>query len=206
MAGQRDMSRRFALALVACAAGLPAAPGVAQQRGQILVVSRGRIFEEAQAAMVLAEAEREQTAQLQAEIDEVRSALTAEEEELARLRDTLPSEEFDQRAASYDQRVRRERRRAQARAEALQQAFQDARRGLVEALDPLLEEIRLQLGAVAILDADQVLVHDPGADITEEVLERFNAAVAEPDIPAYEDSSLPVEDLPPVPLPGGRDP
>ncbi|MDT8344202.1 MAG: OmpH family outer membrane protein [Thermohalobaculum sp.] len=120
------------------------------------------------------------TEALQREIDAVKAALTAEEEELTRLRATLPRDAFDARVAAFDQRVREERRMAQSRAAALQRAYRDARRQLVDALGGVLEELRLELGALAILDAEGVLAVDPSIDVTARAIALFDDRISVP--------------------------
>jgi Skp family chaperone for outer membrane proteins len=146
----------------------------------VLVVSRTAVLERTQAAERLATLEREMTTRVQAEIDAVKAELTNEEEELARLRTSLPREEFEARVATFDRRVRRERREAQSKAAALQQAFRDARRELVAALDPILEEVRVGMGARVIVNAESVLAADPSIDITRRVIALFDERVSVP--------------------------
>ncbi|MEM1383186.1 MAG: OmpH family outer membrane protein [Pseudomonadota bacterium] len=159
----------------------------------IIVVDRGRLFEEALPARALADEERAQTAELQAEIDDVRGKLNTEEEELARQRGVIPEDEFQTRALAFEERVNRERRRAQSRAERLQETFQDARRQLVEDLNPVLEELRVQAGAIAVLDAEDVLVYDPAIDLTGAALDLFNRRVSMPELPDLEEEVIPSE-------------
>lgn len=183
-------SRRTGLAAALTAMLLAAAPahaaaqtaeeGALPSAGRVLVVSRVRVLEEIDAARHLSQEEAAATERLQREIDEVKAELTAEEEELTRLRETLPREEFEARVAAFDERVRDERRSAQNRAAVLQQVFRDARRELVDALGQVLETVRVDMGAVAIVNADAVLAHDPVIDATDRVIELFNQTVAVP--------------------------
>ncbi|MCL5777471.1 OmpH family outer membrane protein [Limibaculum sp. FT325] len=185
--GQRRGLRRVALAGLSALilqlsppAGLPLAPAARAQEPRILVVSRGRVLEEAAAARRLAESEVAATEALQRDIDAVKAELAAEEEELTRLRAALPREEFERRVAAFDQRVREERRRAQSLAASLQRAYRDARRQLVDALAPILDEVRTERGAIAILDAASVLVADPAIDVTGRVIELYDQRVSVP--------------------------
>ncbi|MEO1458811.1 MAG: OmpH family outer membrane protein, partial [Pseudomonadota bacterium] len=130
----------------------------------------------------LARAEREMTAALQATVDATKRQLTAEEEELARIRGNLARETFEARVAAFDQRVRAERRAAQSCAAALQQVFRAARRRLVEALGPVLEVVRARRDADLVVNADSVLAARPGTDVTSEVIERLDAVAAVPAI------------------------
>jgi len=171
-----------ALAFGVALTAIPA-PAEAQAGDEVLVVSRKRVLNETAQAQALAKAETDLTAALQAEVDKIKAALTKEEQELARQRATLDRESFEQRVAEFDRRVRRERRDTQERAATLQNAFRDERVKLLDALGPVLEEVRAAHGANLILNTDVVLAADPALDVTDEVIARFNATVPPPAIP-----------------------
>ena len=156
----------------------------------ILLVSRKRLLNETTHAKALLSAEIELTSELQRRVDAIKASLTADEQELTRLRPTLGREEFEVRVAQFDKDVRRQRREAQKYAAALQNAFRAERLKLVQALDPLLDEVRAEHGASVILNADQVLTSDPSLDVTDEMIAKFNATVAQPTIPDLDDLSL----------------
>ena len=178
-------SRRRALALAAVPLAL-ALPAAGQERQPILIVSRKRLLNETANARALLAAEKRLTAELQARIDETKRELAAEEQELARLRATLPREEFEARTAAFDRRVRRERREAQRQAAALQTAFRAERVDLLEALGRTLEAVRAERGASLILNEEQAMAVDPALDITDTVIRRFDASVPPPTIPNLE--------------------
>lgn len=189
-------SRRRTLGLIAALAAPWPLPVQAQGQGdQILVVSRKRLLHETQHAQALSSAEIELTAELQRRVDAIKAELTAEEQELARLRGSLPRDEFDQRVATFDRRVRDERRRTQQHATNLQNALRTERLKLVESIGPLLEAVRVAKGAQLILNADQVLAVDHTTDVTAEVIAQFDAAVPPPVIPDL-DALAPVENSP----------
>jgi len=176
--------RTIALALVALGHGLGLGQGrAAADEAAILIVSRKRLLNDTAHARALLKAENELTAELQLRIDAIKAELTAEEQELARLRPTLDREVFAARVAAFDRNVRRQRRAAQKHAAALQNAFRAERLKLVEALGPLLAEVREAHGASVMLNSDQVLASDPALDVTDEVIDRFNATVPPPVIP-----------------------
>jgi len=156
----------------------PAAPPV-------LMVSRTRVLKEARAARALQDAEDALSAQLQDQYDRVKEKFSAEEKELTALRPTLDRETFDARVADFDRRLRITRRRTQDRASELQKRFQSARLELVRALDPLLEQIRRERGALVILNIDNALAVDPSIDITNDVIALFNDTLSEPPIPEF---------------------
>ena len=162
----------------ACAGSVAAA-----QSGGVFVISRKRLLTESKPTKILREAELELTARLQAEIDRIKSALAAEEADLTRRRAEIPPEEMARLATDFDRRVRSVRVLAQERAKAVQSAFQAARANLVLELPPILEKLRLEVGAVAILDADQTLAIDPKNDLTDRAIAMLNEALPAPDVP-----------------------
>ncbi len=185
--GLKPWTRRKAIALAVLGLGLGLGLGRATaDEAAILMVSRKRLLNDTTHARALLKAEIELTSELQRRIDAIKAELTAEEQELTRLRPTLDREVFAARVAAFDRNVRRQRRAAQKQAAALQSAFRAERLKLVEALDPLLEEVREANGASAILNSDQVLASDPALDVTEEVIARFNATVPPPVVPDLE--------------------
>ncbi len=187
--GPPAWTRRRALALAALPI-LPAwlaAPAGAQEDGGILVVSRKRLLNETRHARALLEAEQRLTAELQSRIDETKSELAAEEQDLARLRSSLPREEFEARTAAFDRRVRHERREAQRQAAALQTAFRTERVKLLEALGKVLEQVRGERGARLILNEEQAMAVDPAIDVTDAVIARFDAMVPPSEVPDLAD-------------------
>ncbi|MEO1467491.1 MAG: OmpH family outer membrane protein [Pseudomonadota bacterium] len=176
-------------AILAGAAALVAGGAAAQNLDRVftsgprvLVVSRKRVLEESAAARALARRERELTARVQADVDRVKGELAAEEEALALARPTMARDAFDARAQAFRDRVLRERRSAQSRSAALQQVFRQARGELVRALGPILEQIRVERDADAVLNADAVLAAAPEADVTADAIAAFDAAVAMPQV------------------------
>ncbi len=179
--------RTIALAVLALGHGLGLGRGrAAADEAAILIVSRKRLLNDTAHARALLKAETELTAELQLQVDAIKAELTVEEQELARLRPTLEREVFAARVNAFDRKVRRQRRAAQKHAATLQNAFRAERLKLVEALGPLLEEVREAHGASVILNSDQVLAADPVIDVTDEVIARFNAAVPPPVIPGLD--------------------
>ncbi len=182
----RGWSRRRVLAVLAVAA-LPAAlvpaAAKAQRQPPILTVSRQRLLNDTRYARELAGAEQRMTNELQSRIDATKRELTEREQELTRLRGTLPREEFEALTAAFDRRVRRERREAQGLSSALQSAFRNERVKLLEMLDDVLEQVRAERGASLILNQDDAIASDPALDITEEVVARFDRTVPLPEIP-----------------------
>jgi Skp family chaperone for outer membrane proteins len=200
----RLWTRRRTIALVALGLGLGPFSGLEPGRASageavILIVSRKRLLNDTAHARALLRAETEMTAELQRQIDAIKAELAAEEQELARLRPILEREVFAARVSAFDRNVRRQRRAAQKYATSLQNAFRAERLKLVEALGPLLEEVRGARGASVILNSDQVLASDPALDVTDEVIARFEATVAPPVLPGLDPLILAPQPVPPAP-------
>ena len=179
----RPWTRREAVALAVLAPGLGLSLGRAAAESVIITVSRKRLLNDTDHARALLKAEITLNTELQHRIDVVKAELTAEEQELVRLRPTLDREVFAARVAAFDRKVRRQRRTAQQQAALLQSAFRAERLKLVSALDPLLEEARQAHGASVVLNSDLVLNSDPSLDVSDEVIARFNDTVAPPVFP-----------------------
>lgn len=175
----------FALAAAALAAALgaagPGAPPAAAEPPTILIVDRERALRESAPATRLAEAAREQRLALRAELDRLSAELEAEEEEIAALREVATKDAFDARVRAFDARVREARRESAAKGEALEAKLAAARRSLALQLGPVLQELLAERGALLIVDASAALAAQPGADVTEEAIRRFNGRARLPE-------------------------
>lgn len=146
----------------------------------VIVVSRERVLRETKAGLQLRAAERELSADFQAQVDAVKAEIEAEEEEIATQRAELSRDEFERRAARFDRKVRIARRRSQRRAAELQQAVRAARDELIAALGPILIDVLRAEGAEIVLDADQVLIAAPTVNMTDAVIQLFDERVGAP--------------------------
>ena len=166
-----------------CAVIVAPAPVFGQSDAPLFVISRTRLLSESEPTRILRAAEAEATSKLQAEIDRTKAMLAREEAELTRRRDEIPAAEMARLATDFDRRVRLARRLAQERAGVVQNAFQEARAKLVQVLPPILEQLRIEAGAVAIIDADQALAIAPEHDLTDRAIALLNARVPAPEVP-----------------------
>ncbi len=171
--------------------------------GGVIVVSRERVLQDTVAGRALRAAERDLGAAFEARVDAAKSALDAEEAELARIRGQLGRDEFESRAAAFDRRVRRARRLSQKQAAELQRSVRLARDRLAAQLGPVLIEILRQTGASVVLDAGQILVASPMVDATDEAIRLFDERVAAPEIALPDPEPLiePETDTVPDPAP-----
>ncbi|QIE56079.1 OmpH family outer membrane protein [Pikeienuella piscinae] len=140
----------------------------------ILIVDREKALRESRPAASLGEQERNARIALKKELDKLRAELEEEEANIAAMREIAPKDVFEARVRAFDIRVRDARRESQEKGEALQARFVAARRDLAAALEPVLQELLDETGASLIVDARTVLAARSGADVTEEVIRRFN--------------------------------
>ncbi|MDF2231650.1 OmpH family outer membrane protein [Albimonas sp. CAU 1670] len=148
-------------------------------RSPILIVNRQAVLENSAAARALQETERETLERVTAELERVKTELQVEEQELTRLKPTLPPEQFDARAREFDRKVKAERAAGQERRALFQKFTQEARQALASALPRVLEALRRETGALVLLDASALAAADPSLDVTALAIERYDAEMGD---------------------------
>ena len=116
-----------------------------------------------------------ESVEIAAENRRIEAELTAEERELTELRDSLAPTDFRARAEAFDEKVQRLRREQDEKARAVGQRNDEARRALLTAAQPILLQLMIESGAVAVLDRRGVLLSVESVDITDEAIQRVNA-------------------------------
>lgn len=161
------------------------APAVAQQDGGltnlgvvqslILTIAPERLYSESAFGKRIGREIEAEGAEIAAENRRIEAELTAEEKTLTEARDSLPPSEFRERAAAFDEKVQQLRREQDEKARALGQKAEEARRALLTAVQPLLSQLMIESGAVAILDRRAVLLSVDAVDITDQAILRVDA-------------------------------
>lgn len=142
----------------------------------MLVVDLEAAVNDSAAGRALRDVEVAERRALQARFEEVRIALEAEEQEMARVRRDTPRRAFEERVVAFDQRVRAARRAAQEAGASLEARHAAGRRTLLAIAEPLLDALMVERDAAAVLDRAAVLRVDPDIDITQTLVEALNAA------------------------------
>ncbi|MCK0151149.1 OmpH family outer membrane protein [Marivita sp. S6314] len=165
------------------------APASAQQDGGlsnlgvvqsvILTISPDALFNQSAFGQRIAREIEAESAQIASENRRIEAELTSEERELTELRDTLAPAEFRARADAFDEKVQKLRREQDEKARALGQRTEEARRALLSAVQPVLLQIMVDSGAVAVLDRRAVLLSADAVDITEQAIQRVNEEFGE---------------------------
>ncbi len=182
-------SRRTALGALFGALLCIASTGQAQQDGGlsnvgvvqslILTVAPEALYTQSDFGQRIAREIEEESLEIAAQNRSIEAELTAEERELTELRDTLAPTEFRARAEAFDEKVQRLRREQDEKARAVGTRNEEARRALLTAAQPILLQVMLESGAVAVLDRRVVLLSVDSVDITEQAILRVNAEFGE---------------------------
>jgi Skp family chaperone for outer membrane proteins len=166
---------------VALAAGLTFGASAALAQA-ILVIDIDRVMREAAAAVALRSLETEARRDVRDRLDDLQRDLEREEAELSAMRDALTAapnatdrEEFERRVRAFDQKVRNARSTAQESALAVERRFDEARSTLRAEIDPLIDGLIAERGAVAAFDAADLLRAAPAIDATDALVERLDA-------------------------------
>ncbi|MFP4327444.1 MAG: OmpH family outer membrane protein [Paracoccaceae bacterium] len=206
----RALCRAACLGLWAALAHVPAAtaqeePGRRSSQpvqSLILTIESDRLFVDSAYGERIAREIEAEGQRLAAENRRIEADLSEEEEGLTERRDTLPAAEFRELADAFDEKVQRIRREQDAKARELNQRGDEARRAFFGQVQPVLEQIMVAAGAAVIVERRTVVMSADVIDVTEEALERIDAAIgdgrdAPEDAPAPKDVPTPPEDLEP---------
>lgn len=141
----------------------------------ILTVSPEALYTQSDFGQRIAREIEEESLEIAAENRTIEAELTAEERELTELRDSLAPADFRARAEAFDEKVQRLRREQDEKARAVGTRNDEARRALLTAAQPILLQLMVESGAVAVLDRRVVLLSVDSVDITEQAILRVNA-------------------------------
>ncbi len=167
---------------VLCA--LPAAAQTGQQNPQtpVLVIESERLFLETEFGQASLRAIDDQARRLASESREIDAQLIEEERALTEARPTLTPEEFRARADAFDEKVLRLRRERDEASTQLGRARDEAEQILRNAALPVLAQIVLERGAVAVFERRDVFIVDDSIDITDEAVARINEQLGAEDV------------------------
>lgn len=159
---------------------LLATQAVGQQQDQpgangILTVEPDRLYSESMFGQKI-EAELEQArSALIAENQELDASLSEEEASLAERRPTMPPDEFRQLADAFDEKVQGIRETQENKSKELTQRREASRQEFFSKVIPILAEITEARGAVAVLERRVVLLAADSIDITDQAIARIDA-------------------------------
>lgn len=197
------LTRGVAAGLMAVLLALPA-PLLAQEtelpRAPVLMIDRNRLFSESAFGRAAEARFQAESQALIAENLRLEQALEAEERDLTDQRATLEPEAFQALAQEFDTKTEAIRAAQDAKSRAITAQRETDRQRFLQAAVPVLGELMGDAGAVAIFDKEMVILSLRGVDITDEAIERIDAALGD-------GSNLPpvggTPEAPPAPETGG---
>ena len=149
----------------------PELPGVA---APVLVLNQDRLLTDSEAGRRILADENATWQKHEAEGVELEQILEAEERELSELRDTLPLEDFQQRAVAFDEKVVRIRQDFAERSDTLARELDTRRKAFISEVVPFITQIMGERGASLVFEQRGVLISLPQVDITLEVIRRID--------------------------------
>ena len=167
--------------LCICLAALAIWTGVAHAQDAlpppVLIIDNERLYIESQYGKQI-RAELDAAAEsLRAENERIVAALTEEEKSLTERRPDMSVEDFRAEAEEFDTRVQEIRRARDAKERELQQARADGRVTFFEQVRPIVGQLMIDKGALAVLDSRSVFVAVRSADITDEAIASIDNAL-----------------------------
>lgn len=148
----------------------------AQTGTPVLTIDQDRLFAETRlGAEALAELER-RAQELAAENQEIETRLIAEEQDLTEQRATMDPSAFRDLADEFDTRVQRLREEQDEKARDLTRSRDEARNAFFTDIAVTISDIVREKGALVVIDRRDVFLSADRIDITDEAIERINAA------------------------------
>ena len=155
-----------------------AAPAQEVLPSPILIIDQDRLFAETRlGSETLADLERA-AQELAAENNQIETSLIDEERALTEQRATLPADEFRNLANAFDQKVQKLRGEQDEKARILTRAGDEARGAFFNEVAVMISEIVREKGALVVIDRRDVFLSADRIDITDEAIDRINAAKA----------------------------
>lgn len=187
------MLRRALTPAMACLAIWLCSPALSQEdqppQSPILTIDSERVFGSSDIGQKIAQGLEAELDELATENRAIEAELTTEERALTDKRAGMDAAEFRKLADAFDEKVQRIRAEQDAKERALQSRRESERQGFIDVIAPILSNIGRERGAIVILERRTVILSADSADVTDEVIERVNDALADPDtdLPATEE-------------------
>lgn len=154
-----------------------AAPNLVVPRSPILVVDSERLFSDSRFGAKLREEIEAKAAEIAAENRKLEADLAQEEQDLTEKRSGMTPEDFRVLADAFDDKVTRIRREREQEAAGLGEDNDAIRRQFLTSVEPVLNQIMQESGSAVILERRTVFVTREVVDITDEAIQRIDAAL-----------------------------
>lgn len=114
----------------------------------------------------------------QNQVKEMETKLRSEDQELAQQRSVLAPDVFQQRATAFQQKLVDFQTQVKDKQERLDYSFQASMQKIGEHIMLVTSEVSKEAGINAVMARNQLMIFDPGMDITKLVLDRLNQRLA----------------------------
>ncbi len=114
----------------------------------------------------------------QNEVKEMEDKLRAEDEELAQQRNVLAPDVFQTRAQEFQQKLAAFQTQVKDKQERLDFSFQQSMQEIGQTIMLVVQEVSKENGFNAVMARNQLMIFDPGMDITKLVMDKLNARMA----------------------------
>lgn len=145
----------------------------------VLVIDPERVYGESARGIAIRQELDAAAAAVQAENDRIVRDLIAEEQDLAARRPDMDPAVFRAEAEAFDQKAQDIRRARDAKERDLTREANEARAKFFDELRPIVGQLLIDRGGVAVLDSRSVYLVLRSADVTLDVIEVLNAMDAE---------------------------
>lgn len=145
----------------------------------ILIINQEALFSETRLGKDILAIEQQERDALIEEGRRIGAAFVREEQELTRMRDTMPPEEFRALAEAFDEKVVKARAAQEANDSTLIANIEARRLAFFQVIAPVLAGLMQKYQATAIIDSRSVLLFDRNMDITREAIDLLDKAYNE---------------------------
>jgi Skp family chaperone for outer membrane proteins len=114
----------------------------------------------------------------QTQVKDMETKLRAEDQELSQQRSVLAPDVFQQRAQAFQQKLADFQTQVKDKQERLDYSFQQSMQKIGEQIMLVTSEVSKEAGINAVMARNQLMIFDPGMDITKLVLDRLNQRLA----------------------------
>ncbi len=176
---------RRGLALLSLGLALAAGPVSGQSQppaaapSALLTLDDQRLFAESRFGKTLLARQEVEKQALAAENRQIEAGLETEERDLTGRRAVLPKEQFQPLAEAFNAKVEGIRKAQDVKSRDLTRRFEEERRRFFETASPVLGQILVERGALAIIDKRAVFLGFENLDITDAAIARVDAVLGD---------------------------
>lgn len=199
--GARSIARLLAAFAVSLLAGVAVGQEAADPNGfevpaeqlapTFLTVDIDQMFTQSQFGQRVGQSYAQGREELAAENGRIAQALREEELALAAQRSEMEVSVFRAEAVAFDEKAQAIRRAQDAKERELEETLTLGRDQFLSVTRPILGDLMVERGAFALLDRRSVLISLGSIDVTEDAIERIDAAIGDGSQVAPEEDSAP---------------